>query len=306
MLKNKTISGTRMLRPMLALAAFGAMAPAFADTHITFVDDKGATASQMYVKGDKVRMDMGGNGQGYAIYDVASNSMKVMMPAQKKYMVFDQQSAAQMGAAASSAQQQGQAAGAQAQAEMAQHQAEMDDANKKMETGMANMTPEQKAMVEKMMAAQSARTSSALGAAQNGGGVQVEMKELGTSETVAGHSCKDVQMVVNGKPSASMCIVDSPASLGIPAADLKTLEAMRDGMQKIVSQMGPMGQGMSSMMARGFAIKTTRQTYQNFKPTMETDTLKSVSTSSVDAGLFTLPSGYTQTSMQEMMQGGHQ
>ena len=306
MQKNEMSTGVRMLRPMLALTALAATTPAFADTHITFVDEKGATASQMYVKGDKVRMDMGGNGQGYAIYDVASNSLKVMMPAQKKYMVFDQQSAAQMGAVANGAQQQAQAASAQAQGQMAQHQAEMDDANKKLEASMANMTPEQKAMVEKMMAAQSARTGSALSAAQNGGGVQVDMKELGTSETVAGHSCKDVQMMVNGKPSASMCIVDSPASLGIPAADLKTLEAMRDGMQKIVSQIGPMGQGMSSMMARGFAIKTTRQTYQNFKPVTETDSLKSVSTSSVDAGLFTLPSGYTQTSMQEMMQGGHQ
>jgi hypothetical protein len=216
-------------------------------------------------------------------------------------MVFDQQSAAQMGAVANNAQQQT----AQAQAQMAAHQGDMDKANADMQAKLASMPPEQRAMVEKMMAARGGMNPAA--AMPGAGGIQVEMKDLGTSETVAGHGCKDMQLMVNGKPSATLCIMDSPASLGIPAADMKTLEAMRDGMQKIVSQMGPMGQGMASMMSKGFAIKSTRQQFdpKTMKTVMETDTLKSVSTGGVDAGLFNVPSDYTQTTMQDMMQGGH-
>jgi hypothetical protein len=290
-----------MLRTSIALVLLAASVPAFADTRITFVDDKGATASQLFVKGGKVLVQ-GREGQGTAIYDTATNSMKVLMPAQKKYMVFDQQSAAQMGAMANNAQQQATAA----QSQMAAHQGDMDKANADMQAKLASMPPEQRAMVEKMMAARGgmgAGPASMPGA----GGMQVETKDLGTSETVAGHACKDMQLLVNGKPSATMCVMDSPDSLGIPAADMKTLEAMRDGMQKIVSQMGPMGQGMASMMSKGFAIKSTKQHFdpKTMKTDMETDTLKSVSTGGVDAALFNVPADYTETTMQEMMQGGH-
>jgi hypothetical protein len=70
--------------------------------------------------------------------------------------------------------------------------------------------------------------------------------------------------------------------------------------------MGMMGQGMAATMTSGFAIKTTRQSYRNLNMETETDTLKSISTSGVDAGLFAIPAGYSQTTLQEMMQGGHQ
>jgi hypothetical protein len=183
---------------------------------------------------------------------------------------------------------------------MAQHQTEMDQANQQMETATANLTPEQKAMLQQMNQSHLPQYN------QADGGMQVTLKDLGTSETVDGHGCKDVQVVVNNQPRATSCVVDSPASLGIPAADLKTLQAMRTGMQKLMSRMGPMGQGMAATLTSGFAIKTTRQQYRNLNLETETDTLKSVSTGSVDAGLFNIPAGYTQTTMQEMMQSGHQ
>ncbi|HEX4300989.1 MAG TPA: DUF4412 domain-containing protein [Gammaproteobacteria bacterium] len=290
---------SKPLATALGLALAGAAAPALADTHITFVDDKGEVAQQIYVKGGKVRVE-GGQGQGVGVYDVAGNSMTVLMPAQKKYLVFNDASATQIGAGADSAAQQSQAANAQAQAALAQHQQEMDQANQQMETATANLTPEQKAMMQQM-AATRAQTGVPMAGTQSG----VVMKELGTTETVAGHSCKDVQMTVGGRPSATLCVISSPASLGIPAADLKTLQAMRTGMQKLMSQMGLMGKTMGAMMTGGFSLKTTRQTMQGLTPASETDTYKSLSTSSLSASLFDIPSGYTQTTMQELMQGGH-
>lgn len=290
----------KTLAVALGLLSASAAAPALADTHITFVDDKGQVSQQMYVKGGKVRVE-GGQGQGIGLYDVASNSMTVLMPAQKKYLVFNDASASQIGAGANTATQQAQAANAQAQAVLAQHQQEMDQANQQMETATANLTPEQKAMMQQMAAAH-AQTGAPMAGTQS----DVVMKDLGTTETVAGHSCKDVQMSVDGRPSATLCVMSSPASLGIPVADLKTLQAMRDGMRKVMSQMGFMGKTMAAMSTNGFSLKTTRQVMQGLTTVSKTETFKSVSTGSLSASLFDIPSGYTQTTMQEMMQGGHQ
>jgi hypothetical protein len=108
---------------------------------------------------------------------------------------------------------------------------------------------------------------------------------------------------------STLCVMASPDSLGIPAADMKTLEAMRDGMQKIVSMMGPMAQGMASMMNKGFTIKSQAQRFdpKTMKQVTETNVLKGVTTESLSGDLFQLPAGYTQTSMDQMMQqhGGH-
>lgn len=277
-------------------AALGAAAlPALADTHISFVDDKGNVSTQMYVKDGKVRVESHG-GDSISLYDSASNTATVLLPGQRKYLRLDNQSAAEVGADADAAQQKIQAA-------MAQHQQEMDQANQQMETATANLTPEQKAMLQQMNQSRAGVNSPAAGPA---GSMQVTVKDLGTRETVAGHGCKDVQVLVNNQLRATDCVVDSPASLGIPAADLKTLQAMRAGMQKLMSRMGPMGQGMAAAsLSNGFAIKTTRQSYRNLNVETETDTLKSISTGGVDAGLFAIPAGYSQTTLQEMMQSGH-
>jgi hypothetical protein len=274
-----------MLKKSAALglsAALSAVAlPALADTHISFVDDKGNVATQMYVKDGKVRME-GQGGDRISLYDSASNTVTVLLPGQRKYLRLDNQTTAEVGADADAAQQKIQAA-------MAQHQQEMDQANQQMETATANLTPEQKAMLEQMKQPRAGVNSPANGPA---GSMQVTMKDLGTRETVAGHGCKDVQVLVNNQPRATECVVESPASLGIPAADLKTLQAMRTGMQKLMSRMGPMGQGMAAAtLGSGFAIKTTRQSYRNLGVETETDSLKSISTGAVDAGLFAIPAG---------------
>ena len=292
MLKNIVAAGVGLSLGTAAL-------PALADTHVTFVDDKGDVATQMYIKNGKVRME-GDGGSHISLYDAATNTVTILLPGQKKYLKLDDQSAAQVGAQSDEAQQRIQAANAQAQAAMAQHQAEIDQANKQMEAATANLTPEQKAMLQQMNQSRMPQGSPAAAA----GGMQVDVKELGTSETVAGHACKDVQVTVNGQVSSTQCVVENPASLGIPSADMKTLQAMRDGMQKLMSHMGPMGRGMATTLGKGFAIKTTRQSYRNLSAVTETDTLKSISTHGVDAGLFSIPAGYTETTMQDMMQGG--
>ena len=291
-----------MLRTAFTLAVLALAAPAFADTHVTFVDESGQTANQMFVKSGKVRFEgHDGGGQHVMIYDLASNTLTMIMPDKKQYMLFNEQTASQMGAQMQGAQDQAQAA-------MAPHQQEMSDAQAKMQAAMAKMSPQQQAMMQKMMPG----GAPAMGPPGGPGGpmsMQVDMKDLGTSETVAGHKCEDMQMSINSRPSSSMCVMASTDSLGIPAADMKTLEGMKEGMQKIVSKMGPMAQAMQGMMQKGFAIKSTHQSFdpKTMKMATETDSLKGVTTEGLSSDLFNLPAGYTQTTMDQMMQqhGGH-
>lgn len=301
-----------MLRSVLALAAIAVTAPALADTHITSVNDSGQPVSQLFVKGGKVRMEFNESGhQGFALYDVASNSMMMVMPDKKQYLVFDDKTATQMGEQQAAAQQQMQGAQQKAQAQMAAHQGDMDAANQKMQAAMANMSPQQQAMMQKMMANRpgGGNPMAAMQGSPGGpGAMQVEMKDLGTTETIAGHKCKDMQMSVGGRATSTMCMSDDPPSaFGVPAADYKTLEAMRDGMQKLTAKMGPMAQSMSAVMSKGFALKSTRQSFdpKTMHSITVTSTFKSVTTENLDSGMFQLPAGYSEITMDQMMHGGH-
>ncbi|HLW74216.1 MAG TPA: DUF4412 domain-containing protein [Gammaproteobacteria bacterium] len=276
-----------MLRISTLLVLLALATPALADTHLSFVNDSGQPSTQLYVKDGKVRME---GGRGIGLYDAATNTFTMLMPDKKQYLVFDEKSASAMGASANAAQQQ-----------MAAHQGQIDQANQQAQAAMANMTPEQKAMMQQMMAGR----GGAPGAGPMGG-MQMDTKDLGTSETVAGHKCEDMQLVMNGQAMSTMCVMSGPPSaLGIPAADVKTLEAMRAGMLKLSAHMGPMGQGMAGMMTKGFSLKTTHQVYRDMQPVTDTDTFKGLSTASLSAALFEIPAGYAQTTMQGMMQQGH-
>ncbi len=283
-----------MLRIALLSAATVFALPALADTHISYVDEAGQPGTQIYVKGDKVRVE-GGKEHGIAIYDLASNSMTVLLTGQNKYLVMDEKTVDQMGAQAKAAEQQMQAA-------TSAHQAQIDQAQQQLQAAMAQMTPEQRAQVQQMMGNQGAAGAAAGAQTPNQG---MEIKDLGTTETVAGHSCRDMQMSMNGRTLSTVCVADSLTSFGIPAADMKTLERMRDNMQKMVSHMGLMAQGMSSMMNKGFTLKSTHETMEGFKRVSVTDTFKSVSSAGLSGSLFEIPAGYTQTTMAEMMQQGH-
>lgn len=284
-----------MLRLCILLATAACALPALADTHITFVDDSGQASTQIYVKGGKVRIEAG-NGQFISIYDAASNSSTVLMVDRKKYLVFDQKTADAVGAVGSAVQQ----APATAQA-LGASPDQIAQAQQQLQAAMSQMTPDQQAQLKQLMGNQPGQTP---GAPAQPAAQGVQIQDLGTSETVAGHGCKDVQVVFNGRPGAKMCVTDSVSGLGIPSADLKTLGAMREGMQKLMANMGAMAQGMASMASKGFALKVTHTHMENFKQVTQTDTFKSVSTAGLAGSLFDVPADYSQTTMADLMQGG--
>lgn len=238
--------------------------------HISFVDDQGNPGSQLYVLGGKVRLESGASQDGGAIYDAATHSMTILMPDRQAYMVLNQQSAAEMGA-------------------------QMADAEKKIEARLANLPPEQREMMKKMMTQQGIA----------GSHMQMTVKDLGTSETVDGHHCKDVQLMSGNTPGVKMCVAPM-SSLGIPAGDVATLESMRTDMTHLMSSMGPMAQSYSTLESvQGFAIKRDVPHRDGFTLVTRTEMLKSISKGDAAASLFEIPAGYRKTSLHEMMQGGH-
>lgn len=239
-----------------------------AGVHIAFVDQSGNPASQIYVLGSKVRMESGAAQDGGAIYDAATHTMTVLMPERQAYMVLDKRSAAEMGA-------------------------QMQEAEQKIKGRMANLPPEQRAMMEKMMAQGGAM----------GGQTQITVKDLGSSETVAGHHCKDMQIVTNGTAGLKMCVAPM-SSLDIPSSATATLNAMRGDMMQIMSSMGPMAQAYSTIEnVDGFAIKREVPHREGFTVVTGTETLKTISNTAPAAGLFEIPAGYHKTSMRQMLQG---
>jgi len=276
--------------PLLALAIFSVMfgqspqstqripdsivnpatSHAAAGIHIDFVYSQGKPATQMYVSGDKIRIESGNARGNGVIYDAAAHTMTLLMPMRKSYMVLDRKSAAQLGTRLAAAQQQ-------------------------MQAEMAKLPKAQRAMMEKMMS-------------QGGMGnshPKIEIKDLKTSETIDGHHCHDQQVVTNGVPNLKMCVAPV-SSLHLPATALKALKSMRQDMVNIMSNLGPMAQAYSTMGSRhGFAIKRDVPHREGFKLVTRTEILKSITRTSPPASLFRIPANYTRTSMQQMMQGMH-
>jgi len=260
-----------MWKPLTAatLTALALTAPAFADTHIAFVDDAGKPATQVYVKDGNVRLETGGDA---ILFDTAAGRFTMIDGEQRSYLVMDAAGMERMAAGARQAQEQ--MAGAMAQ----------------MQEQMAQMPPEQRAMMEQMMGGAGVPTAPMAPP-------KVEIKDAGSTQKVAGFRCKDVQMLTGGRPVARMCVADLE-SLDIPAADRAALDAMHQGMKKMAA-MGPAGSAAPDIMPEGLALKYVPQGAAA-RDGEGPEALQSISHGAVKADLFAVPRGYTEEVMPDM------
>jgi hypothetical protein len=262
-----------MFRPLTAatLTVLAMTVPAWADTHIAYVDDAGRPATQLYVKDGKVRLETGGDA---ILYDAAADRFPMLDGERHSYVVMDAERMERMVAGAKQAREQ-----------MAASMAQMREQ-------MTGMPPEQRAMMEQMMGG--------LGGAGEPTAPmtppKVEIKDVGSTQKVAGFRCKDVRMLVGGRAAARMCVADLEA-LDIPAADRVTLGAMHEGMQKMAA-MDPTGSAALDIMPQGLALK-----YEPQGPAAESgegpEALQSISHGAVQADLFAVPPGYTEEVMPD-------
>lgn len=263
--------------------------PAFADTHIAYTDATGQPGIQTYVKDSKVRMENGA-GQPISIFDIAAPAMLVLNPAKKRYAIFDADTAAHLGAQFQDAQQQ------------------LDDATKKLQGKAESMTDKlttaaQHGFIRTLVAHAIVDYMVKL-MVPHGFSLQMELKPLGTSQTIAGIPCDDEQLMINDKPAETRCVAHDLSKLNIPAADLTTLQTMLDDYKQMLSAIEPMAHGISTTMPDGAPIKSQKITWDFATNTLgsRTDTLQSISSSPLPASLFTPPADYTQSTLDELMQ----
>lgn len=273
-----------------ALAAALLAAPAYADTHVAYADAAGAPGMQLYVKDGKVRMEMGVPGNPIGIFDTANDTLIVIRPDTKTYYLFNEQTAAHLS-------QQFQDA-----------QAQLDEATKKVEKQSEKLadkltTAAQHGFLQTLVAHALIDYAVKL-MIPSGFAMTVELKQLGTTESVAGFTCTDEQVIINGNPGETRCVVADTGKLPIPAADIQTLQTMSDDFRVILLAIEPMAHGISDTMATGLPIRDQKMTFDPATKKLSTrvDTLQAITTTALSPDLFAAPKDYTQTSLEDMGQ----
>lgn len=279
-----------MKKYALLLPAALCAAPAFADTHVAYTDANGQPGMQLYVKGGKVRMENGA-GQPIGIFDTVNNTLLVINPAQKRYSVFDQQTAQHLSDQFQEAQKQ------------------LDEATGKLEKQGEKLadrltTVAQHGLLQTLVGHALVDYAVKL-MIPSGFAMKVDLKALGTSQTIAGFGCDDEQVIISGNVGETRCVAHDISKLGIPAADLTALQTMSDDFKTILIVIEPMAPGISNTMPTGLPIKSQKLVFDQATKKLGTrlDTLQSISASPLSADLFAPPADYTQVSLEDFSAG---
>jgi hypothetical protein len=158
---------------------------------------------------------------------------------------------------------------------------------KQMQERMAQMPPEQRAQMEKMMA----------GMTGMGPPKKQEMRKTGRSGKVSGYSCSYVEVHEDGVLSDELCVVppgDIKGSQELLAAAKKMSALMKEMMASIDA---PWLRQMADRQMANFeqlgGIPVHSRHFSDGKPASET-TLQAARSESLAAALFEIPAGYTR------------
>jgi hypothetical protein len=170
----------------------------------------------------------------------------------------------------------------------------MADARKQMEEKMATMTPEQRAMVEKMMGR--------AGGGMPGGAAAAPkrvLKNTGRTEKAGGISCTVWEATVDGKKEEELCAAKSGS---FPGGDevMNTLKEVGEMLKGFTEQMGKMSRNNATQPWRDLqtmnGIPIIQRDFETGKVTSETR-LTAARKESVPGAQFEVPAGYTEKKM---------
>ncbi len=249
-----------MKKMVLSMLLAASVVPVQADVILEY-QGGGQDSHRIVVSGHKVRMDSPG-GDGYMIFDAEKKAMFMVTPRRKEYIVMDAQAMEKMSGMMNAAMQQ-------------------------MEAQLAQLPPEQQAQMRQMM-------SGMMGMKKTQ--VKVEMQPTGEQGSGKLGRCAWYQMKVNGKPVQTACLADAEA-IGVSDEDLQTMEGMFAFMQEMLSKM-PMIKA-EDMAVSVFDAGKLPIIHRNRMGQNDGELVK-VSQDGVDAGLFSIPAGYRQRSLDEM------
>ena len=220
-------------------------------------------------------MKMSTDQENDVIFNSQSRNMMIISHAEKSYMIFDENTASNI-------------------------KSEIDKA---MEEALAQVPPEQRAMVERMMKQQMGN--------MNGGAPQMQMempkaeiRKVGRSDTINGISCEYYEAYTGNEKDMELCVADWD---DIDASEnmrnsFMAMGEMMEGFLEQISQMAPMMQSNDNPFAYlkemdGYPI-LSRQ-FSNGVATEET-VLKSITEQDIEKNEFNAPEGYNKQDMMGM------
>ena len=172
---------------------------------------------------------------------------------------------------------------------------QMGQMMQQMQQAMANVPPEQRAMMEQMMKGRMGGMAAP---------PQITVRDKGASDTVGQFSCKRWEILSNGQVSSEVCAAD-PSQLKLDASAFETFKALAEFYEPL-RRMAPQGGGgwtapNAMDQINGFPVQTI--SYEGGKPASEW-VLQTVEERAIDAAQFTLPPGLKKTEMPRMPQQG--
>jgi hypothetical protein len=253
----------------IALASTAASAGVYIESHQVELGVKpapAATVNKIYFDGGRMRSN-DADGEG-AIFK--NKTIYALDPEKKTYTMVDKATVDRMGG-------------------------QLADARKKMEAQMANMPPEQRAMMEQMMKQMG-------GGAPGGKLPKRDVKSTGRSESVAGFKCTIWEVTVDGQKDQELCA--TPAS-AIPGGTevLAVMREIGEMMQGLSEGLGPMARRTANEewkdVAKIGGVPILTRDFEAGKPSSETR-LAVIRKESVPASMFEVPAGYKERKMPKM------
>ena len=170
---------------------------------------------------------------------------------------------------------------------------QLNPALKMLQERMKDMTPEQRAQMEKMMGGS---LPPGIGQAEK----KTEIKRTARTDKISGYSCSYVQVLEGGVLTDEMCVTPSKSIQG--ADELMTAATgMAELMREMMSTMdAPWLKQMAEKQIQNFAalggIPVLSRHFEAGSPQSQT-TLKSIRSEALAASLFDIPAGYTRKDM---------
>jgi len=235
-------------------------------------------ASSIQVQNGRARIDSGADAERASTVIFRDEAVHILNAKEKSYFVIDRETVDRMANT-------------------------MNDAMAKMQEQLAKMPPEQRAMMENMMKQRGMQAAPAPAKAAT-----YEVAATGASESVAGYSCKVMNVTRDGVLTQQLCVVPYSA---LPGKDefqslIKQMTALTEKMAERTKQFAGDRNSNPTNMESSLAGKINgvpfiSRRYRDGVLQPEETIVKSWKSQSIDAAQFEIPAGYAKKELPQMM-----